>query len=89
MNVIDLLAASNSPSNGGLVVAPILLILVLLFGLAVLAFWIWTLVDCVKNEPSEGNDKVVWILVIVLAGWIGSLIYLLARRPARKRELGR
>lgn len=54
-----------------------------------LFLWIWTIIDCAKNEKSEGNEKVVWILVIVLAGWIGALIYLFARRPARKRELGR
>jgi len=54
-----------------------------------LALWVWMIIDCAKNEKSEGNDKVVWILVIVLAGWIGALVYLFARRPARKRELGR
>ena len=54
-----------------------------------LALWIWMIVDCARNEKTEGNEKIVWILVIVLAGWIGALIYLFARRPARKRELGR
>ena len=47
------------------------------------ALWIWMLVDCIKNEPSEGNDKLIWILVIVLVGWIGALVYLLIRRPQR------
>lgn len=59
------------------------------FTIPLLVLWVWTIVDCAKNEKSEGNDKVVWILVIVLAGWIGALIYVFARRPARKRELGR
>lgn len=54
-----------------------------------LALWIWMIIDCAKNEKTDGNEKVVWILVIVLAGWIGALIYLFARRPTRKRELGR
>ena len=58
-------------------------------GLLVTGFWIWMLIDCATNEPSEGNDKVVWILVIVLTGWIGALIYLLARRPNRKALLGK
>ncbi len=48
-------------------------------------FWIWTIVDCVMHEP-EGNDKLVWLIVIVLIGIIGSLIYCLVRRPARIRE---
>ncbi len=48
-------------------------------------FWIWTIVDCAMREP-EGNDKLVWLIVIVLIGIIGSLIYCLVRRPARIRE---
>jgi len=62
--------------------------LLAVFGIAVTGFWIWTIVDCVQNERSDGNDKLVWILIIVLAGWIGSLIYVFVRRPARIREFG-
>lgn len=52
-------------------------------------FWIWMLVDCLMNEPSEGNDKVIWVLVIVFTHALGALIYLLARRPQRKAKYGR
>jgi hypothetical protein len=61
----------------------------ILIGLSFLALWIWALIDCATKEPAEGNDKIVWILVIVLASWIGALIYILVRRPARIREYGR
>jgi hypothetical protein len=54
-----------------------------IIGLALIAFWIWMLIDCIQNEPSTGNDKIVWILVIVLLGWIGAAIYFFARRPNR------
>ena len=50
---------------------------------------IWMIVDCANNEPSKGNDKVIWILVIVLAGWVGAIIYYFARRPTRMRDHGR
>ena len=50
--------------------------------------WIWMLVECATKEPSEGNDKILWILVILLAGWIGALIYFLARRPKRRAAFG-
>jgi len=58
------------------------------FALGLVAFWIWAIIDVVKNEPSEGNDKIVWLLIVILLGWVGALIYLLARRPKRVRELG-
>jgi hypothetical protein len=53
-----------------------------------MAFWIWMLVDCATKEPSAGNDKVIWILVIIFTHWIGALIYYFVRRPERKRLFG-
>lgn len=57
-------------------------------GLAALVFWIWMLIDCATNEPSEGNDKIIWIIIIVFTNWIGALIYFLVRRPERIRQYG-
>lgn len=65
-----------------------MMLLFLAIGVAIMAFWLWTLIDCLKNESAEGNDKLIWILVIVLAGWIGSLVYLFVRRPQRKAAQG-
>ncbi len=66
----------------------------LFFGFLLLAalgftLWLLMLIDCVSNEPSTGNDKLIWVLVIVLAQWIGALVYLLVRRPQRKKQFGR
>jgi hypothetical protein len=51
--------------------------------------WVWMIIDCVTKEPSEGNDKIVWILVVVFTHWIGALLYLFVRRPERIRLYGR
>ncbi len=59
-----------------------------LVSLGVFIFWIWMLVDCATNEPSEGNEKIIWILIIIFTG-IGALIYLLVRRPQRISQFGR
>jgi fructose-specific phosphotransferase system IIC component len=72
------------PGIGELIVILMILVTLPLFGL-----WVWMIVDCATNEPPQGNDKVVWILVIVLGSWIGALIYLFARRPKRKAQYGR
>lgn len=53
-----------------------------------LVFWIWMLIDCLKYEPSEGNDKVIWVLVIVLLNWVGALVYYIVRRPERIKQMG-
>ncbi len=57
-------------------------------GLLAFAFWIWMLIDCITKEPSTNNEKIVWILVIVLLHFLGALLYLLVRRPQRIRETG-
>jgi hypothetical protein len=57
-------------------------------GLASTAFWIWMIVDCATKEPSEGNDKLIWLLVIVLAGVVGAIIYYFVRRAPRIANAG-
>lgn len=54
-----------------------------------LGLWVWMLIDCATNEPSEGNDKLIWILVILFTSGIGALIYLIVRRPERIRMYGK
>ena len=62
---------------------------VLLLSLAVTIFWLWMLTDCATNEPSEGNDKLVWILVILFVPPLfGSLVYYFMRRPQRIKAVG-
>jgi hypothetical protein len=53
------------------------------------AFWIWMIIDCATKEPSEGNDKLVWIVIIVFTQIIGALIYYFVRRPQRIAQVGR
>jgi Phospholipase_D-nuclease N-terminal len=60
----------------------------LLLGITGLVFWAWMIVDCATKEPSQGNDKIVWILVIIFT-WIGALIYYFVRRPQRIAQFGR
>ena len=52
-------------------------------------FWIWVLVDCITKEPSEGNDKVAWVLFILGVPLVGAVVYYFVRRPERVKELGR
>lgn len=66
-----------------------LVLLYWVFILVAFGIWLWMLIDCITKEPSEGNDKIVWILVVVLTGIIGALIYLFYRRPKRKQQFGK
>ncbi|MEE8165828.1 MAG: PLD nuclease N-terminal domain-containing protein [Myxococcota bacterium] len=63
----------------------LLAIPVLAIAVCAVAFWIWMLVDCIKHESSEGNDKIVWVIVILATKLIGAIVYYFARRPKRMR----
>ncbi len=57
-------------------------ILPFLIPLALLQFGllVWALIDVVKREHVTGGNKVVWILIIVLVGILGPLIYFIFGR---------
>ncbi|NJD53925.1 MAG: PLDc_N domain-containing protein [Candidatus Methanoperedens sp.] len=43
-------------------------------------FWVWMLIDCLKRPDNKfkiggNNAKPIWILVIILTGFIGTMIY--------------
>jgi hypothetical protein len=50
-------------------------------GCVALVFWIYALVDAVKRDFPGENEKLIWVLIVVLAGWIGALIYWFVGRP--------
>jgi hypothetical protein len=60
-----------------------------LLWLAATAFWVWMLVDCIKNEGDAGNQRVIWALLMVFLGPIVSILYYFIRRPQRIAEFGR
>jgi hypothetical protein len=57
-------------------------------GIGATILWVWMLIDCATKEPSDGNDKIIWMLVILFTNAIGALIYYFVRRPERIRLYG-
>jgi hypothetical protein len=54
-----------------------------LLGLLAFIFWVWMLVDAIKNPGLSGNQRIVWVLVIIFVPCLGPLIYFLAGRSSR------
>lgn len=58
-----------------------------MFGLLIglVALWILMLVDCLQRDFAKPEDRTLWILIVVLTGWLGSIIYyFMIKRPADK-----
>lgn len=53
--------------------------------LALLAFTIFTVVDCVQTDESlvKGLPKMVWVFVILLFPLVGGVAWWMAGRPVR------
>jgi hypothetical protein len=54
------------------------------FVVAGFVLWIWALVDAIQvpdDSMYQSGSKLIWVLVIVLAGAIGAVIYLIVGRP--------
>ena len=44
-------------------------------------FWIWMLIESITKE--RGQDRLIWVLVVLLLGPLGALIYFFVRRSKR------
>ncbi len=66
--------------------------LFVLIGLVAFGLWVWGLVDALAKPDavwqSAGQNKILWVVVIVLAGVIGAVIYLVVARPQLERAAG-
>ncbi|GLV58560.1 hypothetical protein KDH_53910 [Dictyobacter sp. S3.2.2.5] len=49
-------------------------------------FWIWMIIDCIKYERPDSNDKIIWVLVILFTHLVGAIIYFFMRRQPRIRQ---
>ncbi|MFC1801340.1 PLDc N-terminal domain-containing protein [Nanoarchaeota archaeon] len=68
---------------------PLIILLYLgVFAIIVLpvAFFILMLIDCIKRDFKNDNDKVVWILMIVFFGVIAAVIYYFAVKRKDKKK---
>jgi hypothetical protein len=54
-----------------------------LLWLSAFVLWVWVLVDVLRNETDEKNERLIWGLVIGFTYVIGAVIYLIVRRPER------
>ena len=61
----------------------ILIIVALALLLASIGFWIYTIVDIVKSNFQDETTKIIWVLVVLLMGILGSFIYWIFGRSGR------
>ena len=73
--------SSSSGAPGGPEIVVLLLIGVLV--LATLGLWLWSLIHCICNKRLSDTNRIIGVVLIVLLGLIGSLVYLFLPRESQ------
>jgi len=58
----------------------LLILFVAALALSFFVFWIWMLIDAIKNPALSNTEKIVWVLVILFLHFLGAIIYFFAGR---------
>ena len=69
----------------GIFISLLFLIFIAIFVLAFI-FWIFMIIDCAKRTFKDDTEKIVWILVIVLVGILGAIIYYFVVKAQDKKK---
>lgn len=70
----------NDNGAGALFAGGGMMLVMGIISLAILAFWVWALVDAIKNPRLTDNERLIWIIVILLTQCLGAVIYLIVGR---------
>ena len=55
----------------------------------ILLCFVWAAIvvaDCAQKEPAVGNDKLIWVLIILFIPFFGPTYYWFFRRPYRNPQ---
>lgn len=58
-------------------------------GILFLIFWIWMIVDAAKRNFKNDVEKILWIVILVLTTWVGSLVYFIVIKTYNPRGLAK
>lgn len=50
-------------------------------------FWVLMIIDAVKREFDSDGEKVAWVLIVILIGLLGAIIYYFAVKKNAKKVI--
>lgn len=66
---------TNTFIGWGIAGMMLMLLLFVILPVLIFTFWIAMIIDCAQRKFKNKEDKVIWILVIILTHIIGAVIY--------------
>jgi len=88
LTLLTLLAQVPAGPDGGGGGAPFLvgggcMLVWIVLIIAVLVVWVWALIDAIQNPGLTSNERIIWVLVILLTSWLGAVLYFLIGRKRK------
>lgn len=62
----------------------LLFLFVIVLAIFLTIFWILMIIDVAKRKFKNENDKIVWILIVILLYWLGAVIYYFVIKKGNK-----
>jgi len=56
----------------------------LIFGLLLIIFWLWALIDILRNDFEDNFIKLIWLLVVFFLSILGALLYYFIGQKQKK-----
>jgi len=73
-------AAAAAAATGFLGLAAGAMIFAWIIGLLGFVLFLWALIDVIRRQFTNPNDKILWIVLILFLGVIGPILYLIIGR---------
>jgi len=45
--------------------------------------WIWCIIDIIRSEFRRDNDRIMWLLLVLLVPIIGTILYIIMGRDLK------
>lgn len=73
-------AAAAAAGTAAVGIAAGMMIFWVIFGILSFALFLWALIDVIRRQFPNQNDKILWIVLILLIGMLGPILYLIIGR---------
>lgn len=69
-------AAAAAASTAAVGIWAGMMIFWVIFGIGGFILFLWALIDVIRRQFPNQNDKILWIVLIILISWLGPILYL-------------
>jgi len=83
---LNVLAQTAEISEEGAAAVGAFLLVFVVIALVAFALWVWSLIHCIKNKFLSDSNRTISIVLIIVLGLLGSIIYLFMPRESKAQR---